>query len=176
MIPLARGWAEPDSTPAEVTRSSSGETPAAGQSATTWGRPRVRVPVLSNTTCLIRLSRSRISPPRKMIPLPAAAPVPATTAVGVASPGWIVYSLDAALTVSLPPPGVPFITGFSPATSFPGTTVAIFGTNFSSTAASNTVYIGAVQAAVLSASVTFVARSGVPLIRIRMRNNSWSLR
>jgi alpha-tubulin suppressor-like RCC1 family protein len=75
-------------------------------------------------------------------------------AVGVASPGWIVYSLDAALTVSLPPPGVPFITGFSPATSFPGTTVAIFGTNFSSTAASNTVYFGAVQAAVLSASVT----------------------
>jgi hypothetical protein len=75
-------------------------------------------------------------------------------AVVVASPGWIVYSLDAALTVSLPPPGVPFITGFSPATSFPGATVAIFGTNFSSTAAGNVVYFGAVRAPVVSASAT----------------------
>jgi alpha-tubulin suppressor-like RCC1 family protein len=75
-------------------------------------------------------------------------------AVGVASPGWVVYSLDAALTVSLPPPGVPFITGFSPATAIPGATVTIFGANFSSTAASNVVYFGAVRAPVISASAT----------------------
>jgi len=65
-----------------------------------------------------------------------------------------VVSSNATLTVNLPPPGVPFITGFSPATAFPGATVTIFGTNFSSTAASNIVYFGAVQAAVISASVT----------------------
>ena len=65
-----------------------------------------------------------------------------------------VVSSNAVLTVNLPPPGVPFITGFSPATAFPGATVTIFGTNFSPVAGSNIVYFGSVQAAVLSASAT----------------------
>jgi alpha-tubulin suppressor-like RCC1 family protein len=65
-----------------------------------------------------------------------------------------VTSSNAELTVNLPPPGVPFITGFSPLKAFPGATVAIFGTNFSSIANSNIVYFGAVRATVTSASVT----------------------
>jgi alpha-tubulin suppressor-like RCC1 family protein len=65
-----------------------------------------------------------------------------------------VTSSNAALAVNLPPPGVPFITGFSPTTAFPGTTVVISGTNFSSVASNNIVYFGAVRAAVTSANVT----------------------
>jgi hypothetical protein len=61
-------------------------------------------------------------------------------------------SSSAALTVNLPPPGVPFITGISPNTAVQGATVTILGTNFSATAASNVVYFGAVQANVMSAS------------------------
>ena len=67
--------------------------------------------------------------------------------------GWVVSS-NAALTVNLPPPGVPFITGFNPNSANPGATVAIFGTNFSPVADSNIVYFGAVQATVLSVSAT----------------------
>ncbi len=63
-------------------------------------------------------------------------------------------SSNATLTVNLAAPGVPFIAGFSPLMAYPGATVTITGTNFSSVAGSNTVYFGAVQAAVLSASVT----------------------
>ena len=63
-------------------------------------------------------------------------------------------SSNAVLTVNQPPPGVPLIVGFSPAMAYPETAVTLTGTNFSSIAASNTVYFGAVQAAVVSASVT----------------------
>ncbi|HZV36079.1 MAG TPA: immunoglobulin domain-containing protein, partial [Verrucomicrobiae bacterium] len=65
-----------------------------------------------------------------------------------------VVSSNATLTLTQPPPGVPFIAGFSPPMAFPGATLTITGTNFSSVAGSNTVYFGAVQAPVVSASVT----------------------
>ena len=61
-----------------------------------------------------------------------------------------VASSNATLTVN----PTPVISGFSPATATVGTTVRISGTNFSPVAANNTVYFGAVQAAVTSASVT----------------------
>ena len=48
----------------------------------------------------------------------------------------------------------PTITSFSPASGPIGTTVTITGTNFSSTAASNIVYFGAVKATVSAASAT----------------------
>jgi len=64
-----------------------------------------------------------------------------------------VMSSNAVLTV-VPPPSVPVITGFSPASGLTGISVTIFGTNFSPVAASNIVYFGAVQAAVTAASVT----------------------
>jgi alpha-tubulin suppressor-like RCC1 family protein len=58
----------------------------------------------------------------------------------------------AALTVDLPPQGVPFIMGIAPAIAYPGATVEIYGTNFSSTAGGNIVHFGAVQASVISAT------------------------
>jgi C1A family cysteine protease len=62
-------------------------------------------------------------------------------------------SSNAVLTVN-PLPSVPVITGFSPRAGVVGASVTIFGTNFSPVAASNTVYMGAVQAGVTAASVT----------------------
>ena len=50
--------------------------------------------------------------------------------------------------------GVPVIFSFTPATATNGTVITISGNNFGSVAASNLVYFGAVQANVLSASVT----------------------
>ena len=67
---------------------------------------------------------------------------------------WLGVSSNAVLTVNQPPPGVPFIAGFSPLMAYPGATLTLTGTNFSSVASNNTVYFGAVQAAVLSSSVT----------------------
>ena len=64
-----------------------------------------------------------------------------------------VLSSNAVLTVNLPP-AVPAITGFSPIAGSAGTSVTIFGTNFSPVASNNIVYFGAVQAGVVSASVT----------------------
>ena len=75
-------------------------------------------------------------------------------AVAVSNIIGSVVSSNAALTVNLPPPGVPLITGFSPATAYPGATVNIFGTNFSSVGSNNVVYFGAEPAVVLSASAT----------------------
>lgn len=65
-----------------------------------------------------------------------------------------IVSSNAMLTVTLPPPGVPFISSFSSASAYPGVTLTILGTNFSPIAGSNLVYFGAAQTAVLSASVT----------------------
>jgi hypothetical protein len=48
----------------------------------------------------------------------------------------------------------PTITSFTPVTGVPGTTVNITGTNFSNTAANNTVFFGAVKAAVNTATST----------------------
>ncbi|MGA3163555.1 MAG: FG-GAP-like repeat-containing protein, partial [Verrucomicrobiota bacterium] len=62
-------------------------------------------------------------------------------------------SSNAVLTVN-PLPPVPVITGFSPAAATVGASVTISGTNFSPVTASNTVYFGAVRAAVTAASVT----------------------
>src|SRR6267154_5776156 len=61
-----------------------------------------------------------------------------------------------ALTNATPfsPAGPPVITSCSPQSGTVGMVVTISGTNFSPTAAANIVYFGAVQAAVLSASVT----------------------
>ncbi|HEU5072265.1 MAG TPA: immunoglobulin domain-containing protein [Verrucomicrobiae bacterium] len=74
--------------------------------------------------------------------------------VGVSSPGWVAYSLNAALTVELPPSGVPFITGITPTMASPGAVVTITGTNFNPVAVSNRVFFGAVAAPVLSASAS----------------------
>jgi len=52
----------------------------------TIGEPAVKVPVLSKTTIVMFLIRSRISPPFIRTPKPAAMPVPTITAVGVARP------------------------------------------------------------------------------------------
>jgi len=56
----------------------------------------------------------------------------------------------------------PVITSFSPASAAPGATVTITGTGFSSTAANNIVYFGAVMATVNTASATSLAVS-VPM-------------
>ncbi|MDD5139086.1 MAG: FG-GAP-like repeat-containing protein [Verrucomicrobiales bacterium] len=53
-----------------------------------------------------------------------------------------------------PPLPVPIITAFSPASATNGVSITLTGTNFSPVAANNTVYFGAVQAAVTDASVT----------------------
>ena len=49
---------------------------------------------------------------------------------------------------------VPVVSSFSPGSGVVGSSVNIFGTNFSATTSSNIVYFGAVQAAVSSANVT----------------------
>ena len=51
-------------------------------------------------------------------------------------------------------PGVPVITGFSPASGVAGATVTITGTAFNAVAANNVVYFGAVKAAVTAGSTT----------------------
>jgi hypothetical protein len=62
-------------------------------------------------------------------------------------------SAMAALTVS-PMPAVPAIFAISPISGAAASVITLSGTNFSTTASSNTVYFGAVQATVLSASLT----------------------
>jgi hypothetical protein len=54
----------------------------------------------------------------------------------------------------IPTAGVPIISGFIPASGTNGSVVTIIGTNFSTTAASNIVYFGAVQATVSTSSST----------------------
>ncbi len=58
--------------------------------------------------------------------------------------------------------GIPTITSFSPTSGPIGTTVTITGTNFSTTAANNIVYFGAVKAVVATASTTSLSVT-VPL-------------
>jgi len=52
----------------------------------TFGQPDVSVPVLSKTTVVMELMRSKTSPPLIKTPKFAATPVPTITAVGVAKP------------------------------------------------------------------------------------------
>lgn len=75
-------------------------------------------------------------------------------AVTITNPYGVAVSSNAVLTVNQPPPGVPFVAGFTPTIARPGATVTITGTNFSSTLGSNIVFFGAVQATVVSASAT----------------------
>ena len=65
-----------------------------------------------------------------------------------------IYNAGSAGKCLPPPPAVPVISSFSPASGTNGTVVTIVGANFSASAASNIVYFGAVQATVLSASPT----------------------
>ncbi len=58
------------------------------------------------------------------------------------------------------PQAVPAISSFSPNSGLIGTSLAISGTNFSATAASNVVYFGAVRATVLSASTNSLSVVG----------------
>ncbi len=88
------------------------------------------------------------------------APVPNTKNVGTTTyyvsqlkPGNPCESPRAAITVSVNGP-FPTITSFSPASGPIGTAVTITGTNFSSTAANNIVYFGAVKATVTNATST----------------------
>ncbi len=74
-------------------------------SATT-GLPSVNVPVLSKTTVSISLARSSVAISRIKIPALAPAPVPATNAVGVASPsaqGQAITSTEMAATSAVSP-------------------------------------------------------------------------
>jgi subtilisin family serine protease len=64
---------------------------------------------------------------------------------------------NAVLTVNPLPLGVPVIARFSPISGSIGTSVTIFGTNFSPVASNNIVYFGAVRATVVAASVTNLA-------------------
>jgi uncharacterized protein YjbI with pentapeptide repeats len=63
-----------------------------------------------------------------------------------------ILSSNAVLTV-MPPP-VPVITGFSPISGLAGASATISGTNFSPVLSNNIVYFGAVRAVVTAASVT----------------------
>ncbi len=63
-----------------------------------------------------------------------------------------IVSSNAVLSVSLPTPSIPFISGVSPGFGPPGTSVTISGGNFSSTASNNIVWFGAVAAPVLAAT------------------------
>jgi hypothetical protein len=65
-----------------------------------------------------------------------------------------IYNAGSAGKCALVPAAVPVINNFTPVLGTNGTVVKIYGTNFSPTTASNIVYFGAVQAAVLSASLT----------------------
>jgi alpha-tubulin suppressor-like RCC1 family protein len=73
-------------------------------------------------------------------------------AVTVTNSIGTVTSSNAVLTIN-PQSGVPFITGFTPASALPGTTLTISGTNFSATASNNIVIFGAVQAKIISARI-----------------------
>jgi len=77
-------------------------------------------------------------------------------AVFMSNPYGSTNSASATLTVTPPilPAPVPVITGITPASAVAGTSIVIAGTNFSSNAASNLVYFGAVRASVVSASAT----------------------
>jgi hypothetical protein len=55
-----------------------------------------------------------------------------------------------------PPPVVPMITSFNPASGAPGSTVEIHGTNFSPIASNNVVYFGAVRVIVLASTPSFL--------------------
>ncbi len=61
-------------------------------------------------------------------------------------------SSHALLLVNDVRPGVPFITGFTPATAVTGTSVTLSGFNFSPTPANNIVYFGSVRANVTAAT------------------------
>lgn len=61
-------------------------------------------------------------------------------------------SSNALLLINGVQPGVPFITGFTPATAIAGTSVTISGYNFSPTAANDIVYFGSVRANVTAAT------------------------
>ena len=56
------------------------------------------------------------------------------------------------VSVPPPPPVVPLITSFNPASGAPGTIVEIHGTNFSAIASNNIVYCGAARAIVLAST------------------------
>jgi uncharacterized delta-60 repeat protein len=76
-----------------------------------------------------------------------------------------VLSSNAVLTVNPPSPGIPVITGFSPASGPIGTVVTIFGTNFSPVASNNFVRFEGFRATVLAAgsnSLTVVVLVGAP--------------
>ena len=80
------GCSLPRSSEAARSSSSVSAKPGTGLRAVTAGRPRVSVPVLSNTTVSIRPADSRACPPRTRMPVSAPRPVPTMIAVGVARP------------------------------------------------------------------------------------------
>jgi len=77
-----------------------------------------------------------------------------TYAVQVANVAGSTNSANAVLTVNLVPNNVPVITAFSPQTGAVGAVVNITGLNFDPAPSNNTVYFGAVRAAVSAASAT----------------------
>ena len=78
------------------------------------------------------------------------------------SPGKILLAtfamFGALAAIQAYPQAVPAISNFSPNSGSVGTSLIISGASFSATAASNIVYFGAVQAAVLSASTNSLTR------------------
>jgi hypothetical protein len=82
----ASGCSDAVSSDAASRTTSSSETPVPDSTSTTAGRPSVMVPVLSSTMVSSVWAVSRLSPPLNSTPRSAPAPVPAMTAVGVASP------------------------------------------------------------------------------------------
>jgi hypothetical protein len=77
--------------------------PSSASTEVTKGRPSERVPVLSKRTVSTRCAFSRLSMSRIRIPARAAAPVPATRAVGAARPraqGQAITSTDTAASIA----------------------------------------------------------------------------
>ena len=81
---VASGWLQWRSRQAAQPRTSASPTPSAGITASTTGRPRVRVPVLSKSATSARATSSRYWPPFIRMPRLAARPMAATVAVGAA--------------------------------------------------------------------------------------------
>jgi gliding motility-associated-like protein len=86
--------------------------------------------------------------------------------------------LDNVILETLPSLPPPVITSFTPASAIPGSTLTITGTGFDPTPANNTIFFGAIQATVSSASATqlqVTVPTGARYGTITVLNNTTSL-
>jgi hypothetical protein len=84
-------------------------------------------------------------------------PAGATTQPIYVTVNGLTTNSGTSFTVTAPPSNPPAITSFTPTSGPVGTTVTIYGSNFSANISDNTVRFGTVQAAVISATATQLA-------------------